>query len=79
VFIFVFGIGIGALAGLTFLIPLIECNKYITGRRMHINGVILMGIGRGSLIFGQFVYNFLNPNQIPSNNGYYDQNLEYTA
>ena len=28
-FVFVFGIGIGGLGGLTFLIPLIECNKYI--------------------------------------------------
>lgn len=60
-FVFVFGIGIGALAGLTFLIPLIECNTYIEGKRMHVNGVILTGTGLGSLIFGQFMYNFLNP------------------
>ena len=53
--------GIGALAGLTFLIPLIECNTYIEGKRMHVNGVILTGTGLGSLIFGQFVYNYLNP------------------
>ena len=78
-FVIVFGAGIGTLAGTTFLIPLIECNKYIVGKRMHVNGVILTGTGLGSLIFGQFFYNFLNPTQIPSNDGYYDDNLEYIA
>ena len=78
-FVFVFGIGIGSLAGLTFLIPLIECNTYIEGKRMHVNGVILTGTGLGSLIFGQFVYNYLNPLHLPSNEGYYDGNLEYIA
>ena len=71
--------GIGALAGLTFLIPLIECNKYIEGKRMHVNGVILTGTGLGSLIFGQFCYNYLNPEKIPSNDGYYDEDLIYIA
>ena len=78
-FIFVFGMGIGTLAGLTFLIPLIECNKYIVGKRMHVNGVILTGTGLGSLIFGQFCYNYLNPSKLPSNDGYYDQDLTYIA
>jgi hypothetical protein len=78
-FIFVFGMGIGVLAGLTFLIPLIECNKYVLGRRMHVNGVILTGTGLGSLIFGQFVYNFLNPGRLPSNAGYYDGHLLHIA
>lgn len=76
---FVFGIGIGSLAGLTFLIPLIECNNYIEGKRMHVNGVILTGTGLGSLIFGQFVYNYLNPEKLPSNFGYYDGDLQYIA
>ena len=39
---------------------------------MHVNGIILTGTGLGSLIFGQFVYNFLNPKKLPSNQGYYD-------
>jgi hypothetical protein len=38
-----------------------------------------MGTGLGSLIFGQFVYNYLNPNKVPSNNGYYDGDLIYIA
>lgn len=46
---------------------------------MHVNGVILTGTGLGSLIFGQFVYNYLNPDHLPSNNGYYDDDLQYIA
>lgn len=39
---------------------------------MFFNGIILTGTGLGSLVFGQFVYNFVNPEHIPSNEGYYD-------
>ena len=46
---------------------------------MHVNGVILTGTGLGSLIFGQFSYNYLNPDRLPSNNGYYDGDLTYIA
>jgi hypothetical protein len=46
---------------------------------MYVNGVILIGTGMSSAIFGQFSYRFLNPNRIPSNLGYYDGNLQYIA
>jgi len=49
------------------------------GKRMYINGVILVGMGVSSAIFGQFSYNFLNPKKIPSHFGYYDGDLEYIA
>jgi hypothetical protein len=44
---------------------------------MYINGFILVGTGAGSVIFGTFSYNFINPAHLPPNNGYYDGNLIY--
>lgn len=38
---------------------------------MYINGVILMGSGLGSVVFGQFSYNFLNHSNVAPLNGYY--------
>ena len=38
---------------------------------MYVNGLVLTGTGLGSLVFGMFSYNFLNPNKIPSYKGYY--------
>ena len=38
---------------------------------MYVNGFILIGTGLGSVIFGTFSYNFLNPNKLSPNNGYY--------
>jgi hypothetical protein len=46
---------------------------------MYVNGFILVGTGLGSAIFGQFSNNFLNPERIPSNLGYYDGELAYIA
>jgi len=39
---------------------------------MYVNGVILIGTGMGSVIFGLFSYNYLNPNKLPPINGYYE-------
>lgn len=78
-FIVVYGILFGLFAGMTFMLPLIECNKYFPGKRMFVNGFVLIGTGLGSAIFGQFTYNYINPEKIPSNLGYYDGNLEYIA
>ena len=70
-FIALYGIVFGLFAGLTFMIPIRECNEYFPGKRMYINGFILIGTGLGSVIFGTFSYNFINPDkQLPSN-GYY--------
>lgn len=41
------------------------------GKKMYVNGLILVGTGSGSVIFGTFSYSFLNPNQIQPLNGYY--------
>ena len=38
---------------------------------MYVNGLILVGTGSGSVIFGLFSYNFLNPNELQPLNGYY--------
>lgn len=65
----------GLLGGVVFVLPMIECNKYLPGRRAYVNGLILTGTGLGSAIFGQFSYNFLNPEFLPPNQGYYDVSL----
>lgn len=64
---------------MAFMLPMIECNKYLPGRRMYINGLILVGTGMSPAIFGEFSYNFLNPDKLPSNLGYYDGNLMYIS
>ncbi len=61
VFVVVYGCIFGLLVGITFLIPLIEINKYFPGRRMQVNGFILMGTGLAALIFGQFSSAYINP------------------
>ena len=71
-FISFFGILFGLVAGLTFMIPIVECNKYFHGKKMLFNGIILMGTGLGSVIFGLFSYNFLNPDKLRPNLGYYN-------
>lgn len=38
---------------------------------MYINGVILVGTGAGSVVFGPFSYNFLNPEKLRPIDGYY--------
>lgn len=38
---------------------------------MYVNGVILIGTGMGSVVFGLFSYNYLNPDRLSPVNGYY--------
>ena len=70
-FIVLYGVMFGLVCGLQFMIPIVECNKFLPGRKMYVNGVILIGTGLGSLVFGLFSYNFLNPEKIPPLEGYY--------
>lgn len=60
-FILFYGIFFGLAAGFSFMIPLYECNKYLVGKKMVVNGIILMGTGIGSLVFGMVSYSYLNP------------------
>jgi hypothetical protein len=59
------------VAGNCFVLTMFECNKYLVGKKMYVNGVILIGTGLGSLVFGLFSYDYLNPNQLSPLNGYY--------
>jgi hypothetical protein len=72
VFILMYGALFGLLAGMTFLVPVMECNKYFPGKRTYVNGVILIGTGLGPAIFGMFSYHYLNPNKVSPIGGYYD-------
>ena len=70
-FIVVYAVLFGLVSGLNFMIPIVECNKFLPGRKMYVNGIILMGTGLGSLVFGLFSYNLLNPEKISPKDGYY--------
>ena len=70
-FILFYGILFGLIAGNGFMLTMTECNKYLVGKRMYVNGVILIGTGLGSLVFGLFSYHYLNPHQLSPLNGYY--------
>lgn len=70
-FIVLYGVMFGLFSGFNFMVPLVECNKYFPGKKMYVNGVVLTGTGLGSVVFGLFSYNFLNPTKIPPNKGYY--------
>lgn len=70
-FIIVYGCLIGLFSGLNFMITIFECNKYFPGKKMYVNAVVLTGTGLGSVVFGLFSYNFLNPNKVPPIKGYY--------
>ena len=70
-FILFYGILFGLVAGNSFMVPIDECNKYMVGKKMIVNGVVLMGTGLGSVVFGLFSYSYLNPQHIPPKNGYY--------
>lgn len=75
-FIVVYGVFFGLASGLNFMVPIVECNKYFPGKKMYINGVILTGTGLGSVVFGLFSYNFLNPDKLSPIKGYYIGNDE---
>jgi len=70
-FILFYGITFGLCAGVNFMIPMYECNKYLVGRKMIVNGIILVGTGAGALVFGLFSYSYLNPDELSPLNGYY--------
>ena len=53
------------------MIPIVQCNKFFPGKKMYVNGFILIGTGLGSLVFGLFSYNFINPDQMKPLDGYY--------
>ena len=55
-------IGFGLCAGVAFLIPLRVCNDYFPNKQTYVNGFIMIGSGLGSVIFGSFAINFMNPN-----------------
>lgn len=38
---------------------------------MYVNGVILVGTGLGSVIFGTFSYGYINPDHAQPVDGYY--------
>lgn len=61
------------------MIPIVECNRYYPGKKMYINGIILIGTGAGSVVFGNFSYNYLNPEKVRPNEGYYIGNDELEA
>jgi len=70
-FILFYGILFGLVAGNSFMVPIDECNKYMVGKKMIVNGIVLMGTGLGSVVFGLFSYNFLNSSHLAPHNGYY--------
>ncbi len=70
-FILFYGVFFGLTVGMNFLNAILECNKYLVGKKMYVNGLILVGTGSGSVIFGPFSYHFLNPNELQPLNGYY--------
>lgn len=70
-FIGFFGIIFGLIIGMTFMIPVNQCNTYFPGKKLYVNGVIVAGTGLGPLIFGQFSYNYINPIGLRPIAGYY--------
>ena len=57
------------------MVPIVQCNKFFPGRKMYVNGFILVGTGLGSVIFGNFSYHFLNPTQVDPVDGYYGEDI----
>lgn len=70
-FMIMYGLLFGVISTSGYMVPIVECNKYFPGKKTMVNGFILVGTGVGSLVFGMFSYNFLNPNKLPHNKGYY--------
>ena len=71
VFIVFYGVLFGLISGLNFMIPIIECNKYLPGKKTYVNALILMGTGMGSVVCGPFSYSYLNPDKLKPIEGYY--------
>jgi len=70
-FVLFYGILFGLISGVGFMIPIFECNKFLVGKKMYVNGFILIGTGLGAVVFGEFSYNFINPDGVSPINGYY--------
>jgi hypothetical protein len=54
-----FGYGLGA--GILFLIPMRECQKYFPRWRLLINSFVLVGTGLGGELFGVYNTQCMNP------------------
>lgn len=70
-FILFYGILFGLFAGLSFMVPIYECNNYLVGKKIYVNGLILIGTGCGPVVFGLFSYFYINPNKVAPLNGLY--------
>lgn len=66
-----YGLLFGFAAGNNFMVPIHELNNYMVGNKMIVNGIVLMGTGLGSVVFGEFSFNVINPEHLSPNNGYY--------
>lgn len=68
------------MAGMTFMVPMKVCNDYFPNKQTYVNGFILIGTGLGSVVFGLFSINFVNPDQVNPIHGYYiDPSLRHIA
>jgi hypothetical protein len=63
-FIGFYAILFALISGLSFMVPMVECNKYFPGKKMIINGLITFGTGAGAGIWGITSYSYLNPTRI---------------
>lgn len=57
------------------MVPIVQCNKFFPGRKMYVNGFILVGTGLGSVIFGNFSYHYINPHLVQPVAGYYGKEI----
>ena len=62
---------------MTFMVPMRICNEYFPNKQTYVNGFILIGTGLGSVLFGVFSINYVNPLKKDPIDGYYiDPSLE---
>ena len=71
VFVLLYSLVFGLMAGLTFMIPMRICNDYFPNKQTYVNGFILIGTGLGSVVFGVFSINYVNPEQVNPIDGFY--------
>lgn len=78
VFVVLYSLGFGLMAGMTFMVPMRVCNDYFPNKQTYVNGFILIGTGLGSVVFGMFSINFLNPDKLDPIDGLYvDATLQH--
>ena len=76
-FVVFYVIGFGLSAGVAFLVPMKVCNDYFPNKQTYVNGFILIGSGLGSVVYGSFAINYLNPNHYePINSLFIDPTLK---